>query len=686
MQIGFSIFPQTTGPRAAGAGLQDAPFQQVDPAGWTATWPSPPAIDPVNDPQVFSVIRQGFDGTGQQVTRTDSFVVTRRVRQPFPDQSSLTPATVALDDYVYATDTVAGAANASTAVSPRPVAAWVMPDRTVVGDTVTLELVAFHRNGRDMEQVACVEFRATDGVATVTQKVSASVVSPRATDQTAVIVYRCELDISSLADPAVITCNARVFPWVGDMGSVADSGPGTEARGFSPRVFRRDTARASAPPLAYVAANGSDTTGLVSTTPASAQAAPFQTVLGAIKGLKAATGVTGGRIDGCEVRIGAGTFVLTSLAAADVTGGIQDHAALRITRDPAVAKSAAILTFGLAAFRPRFPYLVISDCTIQRTGTQALTGETGAPLHVILDDVTFDNGGHNATILSSAALYANGCQLANAGSLPLAAGASEVRLLRGVTCASGAAIENWLVVGCRFTGGNHGSSLFWNGTRSSNGAITAFSYFSGYQIAYQGLQETISCAFVQNVVEYFSATSNPGFRLSADGSATSTSHAIVLHNTFAGFWNHGRTNAFYDETAGTARSHVLLASRGNIIVSVNNKGDVFMADGSRTGNWPYLYGVGVGRELIQFDSAAAAFRQEFAGLGSLVGTSTTAPINPLFTAPAHTVSGTVAGAGGGTYTLQAGSPAKGLAGSPVLRFDLAGTPRSQTAASAGAYE
>ncbi|MFN0113332.1 MAG: hypothetical protein ACKVPY_01500 [Paracoccaceae bacterium] len=689
LQIGLAMRHRLGGGAGSGgSGGSGTPalFTAVDAGGWTATYPSPPTLDPVGAPENFTVTRAGFTPAGAATTYSDLLTVTKRLRQAYPNQASLTPSTVVLSDYVYAGDTVLGAGNNSTEASPKPVAHWVTPGRTVVGDSLTLEVVAFHRNARQGEQVACVEFSATDGTTTVTQKVSASSLSPRASDRCAVIVYRAVMNITTLADQSPITCNAKVYPWFGTSASVRDSAAASAGREFSPRVYLKHTAKAANPPFAYVSTAGNDTTGVVSTSAATASATPFATVVGAIKGLKAATGVTGGRIDGCLVRLMAGSFVAGSLAAGDVTGGIQDHAAVTITRDPNAAKSAAILTFGAAAPRPRFPYLRIADCTVQRTGTQAFTGESGAPLQLVLDDVTFDNASNNASVLATANLWVYGCDLQNATSSPFAAGSNEVRMIRGLLNASGVTVENWLVVGSRLTGGNHSSGLLSNGTRSSNGAICAFNYFSGYRPAYGGLAETMEVAVVQNVIEFFSATSNTGLGMSPDSNLSNMVHAVVHHNTVAGFWNNGRTNNFYDEHPSTARTHRLVSSAGNIHVSLNTKSDIFLLDGTRTGNWPFAYGVGVRSEFHQFDAAAPNFRQEFSGLGSVVGTSTTTALSPQFTAPAATTSGPTAGAGGGTYTLQAGSPAKGIVSKPMLRFDLAGNARSATAASAGAYE
>ncbi|MFM2354566.1 MAG: hypothetical protein RLZZ528_302, partial [Pseudomonadota bacterium] len=74
------------------------------------------------------------------------------------------------------------------------------------------------------------------------------------------------------------------------------------------------------------------------------------------------------------------------------------------------------------------------------------------------------------------------------------------------------------------------------------------------------------------------------------------------------------------------------------------------------------------------------------GLAATLGTSTTVALDPMFSAPAHTVTGPAAGAGGGSYAIAPSSPAKGSLPDAVLRFDLAGQARPGTGCSAGAYE
>jgi hypothetical protein len=194
-------------------------------------------------------------------------------------------------------------------------------------------------------------------------------------------------------------------------------------------------------------------------------------------------------------------------------------------------------------------------------------------------------------------------------------------------------------------------------------------------------------AIVQNVIEYTSATSNPAIAISHDSASADTSHIVVLHNTIAGFNDHGRSNLLYDETVGDPRTHKLMRFVGNLQTQINNKGDVFILDGARTGNFPYLYGVGCFAEFLQFrDAGSGSFAQEFPGIAASIGTSNTVRNDPLFTDYEGTTSGPVAGAGGGTYTLSVSSPCKGRVTTPVLKFDLAGNARSLTAATSGAYE
>ena len=685
--IGISI---GSGRASGGGGSAPIPalFQSVNADGWSVTYASPPTFDPVNSPELFTVSRAGYDATGSVTTITENLICTQRVRQVYPNQASLTADRVALSDYIYSTDTIEGVTNNSTEVSPKPVANWARPDRTIVGNTLpaeALEVVAFHRNG-----VACVEWTISDGTNSVTVRSSAMVVSGASTDRNAVLVYRpaSDVDVSSLANPATLTVNTKVYPRIGGTASIRDSADSSVAREFSPRFHRRDTA---ARRVAYVrtAANGGDNaTGVVSTVDATASANPFATVLAAINAHH-----TAGGMDGAIIYIGndGGTpFTLASTAATRT----QSHSPLTITREASVARENARVAFGSGAnFRPRMGagLLRFEDVSIVRQGTFQFQGETSPNLVVIMQDVDFNNNSHNASWLNASHDMIFGATMTGITATPLnaagAAGVTEHRMLRGLNIAAAANTEGWLVLGCDLRSAN--TLTLPNGSRSSSGSIIHGNYFSGMATAARfwgpgNSLNVIGAAFVQNVVEYTSATATTAIAISADSATGSNEHIIFQHNSLAGFNDAGRSNLFYDE-GSTARTSKLMSVRGNVHVQINNKGDVFVLNGARVGNWPYLYGVGCDGEFSQFiDAGTGSFAQAYPGGNASIGTSSSTRNDPLFVDSKAKSSGPTAGAGGGDYRLQSGSPAKARA-RRVLPFDLDGNARSELA-SAGAYE
>lgn len=662
---------------ASGGTPTPTPINSIAADGWQAEMITP--ADLTFAPVTMS--RQGYDATGATATFSEGEVLTKLVRQPYPDQASLTADIVAVSDNVYSTDIVIGVTNNSTKTSPKPVANWAVVDRRVVGDTMTLEIVALHRNG-----VACVEFSVSDGTTTVTQKVSAMTVSPEAGDQCAVLVYRAVMDISTLTDNVDVTANAKVYPRIGAGASVADSSTGSAAREFSPRVWRRNTARAATPPLVYVASSGNDSTGYVGPDAGLAAASPCLTPTGAINRARTVLGTGAGSLDGLRVRLIAGTWSLAANPTANTV-----NAAIVIEPAPGVAKADAIWSFGGSANRPNITYVVWSGLTLTRAGTNPLygTGTSTAVLH----DAILDNNSQTVALASTATgIYLTGGTVITnwtSGSI-LNAATTEIRMLRGVMAGAanaGHSTEGHLWLGCDLSG-----MRFAYGARSPSGGIVAFNKLmrmgsaAGPTLMVGVGDTTDGFALVQNVIEYTSTASNAGISLSADGAPNNTKHFICWHNTLAGFDVYGRGNILYDETAADPRTHELHSFVGNLHVQVNTKHDVFMTDGTRIGGWSYLYGVGSRGEFSRYrDAGSGSFAQEFAGQDSVTGTTNTgAGLDPLFTAPAHTTSGPVAGAGGGDYTLQPGSPARGLVSASPLPFDLTGAARTGLSA-VGAY-
>lgn len=671
-------------------GSVSVPITAVATNGWQVTYPSPPTeFDPAGSPVTFNASRAGYTTAASTTTYTEAMTVTKRLRQVHPNQASLTTDQAVLQDYLYSTDSVSGATNNSSETSPKPIVNWVTLDRTVVGNTLTAEVVCFHRNARSREQIACVEFRVSDGTTTLTQVVSESIVSGRTNDRNAVVVYRCSIDVSTLANPSTLTLNAKVYPWIGETGSVLDSADQSARREFSPRTFRRNTTLAASPVFVYVAASGGDdVNGVVSTTAATAKATPCATIGGALNRLVAVNG----SVDGCEIRLLAGTHTLNSTGV--TTTRTQSVAHVTITRDPDEILSAVTLQYGGVAFRPRLGasggWLTIRDITTTRPGTTQLTGETGSQLEVRWQDCPFDNESRAVAIVGgNADLLLIGNTFTNMSANATSAGTREIRLIRGCS-GTLPAIEGWLVVGNSMS---IGQALGY-GTRTATGSICAYNTFTvtnssqgGYSIA--SSVDVNNAACVQNIWEYTSATSGPAIRVSADSASGNTSHIVLHHNTFAGFFLNGRMNGFYDDGV-TARTNKLMSCKGNIHVQLNTKSDVFQADGSRIGNWAYENGVGCEGEFSQFIDAdsggiGSGFAQDYPGLRASIGTSSSVRNDPLFIDDNATSSGPTAGSGGGNYRLNSGSPADTRV-APVLRFDLDGNARSATLATSGAYE
>lgn len=707
--VAMPVLARRSGGSPAPAPAPSSPISAVAANGWQATMVTPGelALSSV------SASRQGFDGTGASVTLAETLLTTKRVRQAYPNQASLTASSVALSDYVYSTDTIAGVTNGSGETSPKPVCNWIMPHRLVVGNTLEAEVAAFHRNASGGKQVACVVVTASDGTNSVTATVNAAAVSGRTGDRNAVLSYKASLDITSL-NAGLITLNARVYPRVGGAASVADSATdGNAARGFSPRYFLKNT---GAKTLFYVktAANGgNDGTGAGSTNAATASGTPFLTILAAINAAHTALSATSG-VDMAEIRIGddGGTpFVLGSTAATRT----QKVAALTITRDPTVAKANARVSFGAAAFRPRLGgsltaplttgALLFRDLAIVRTGTAAFTGEAAAQLELIFDDCTFDNGSNNPTWLANAHDYHFGTSFTNlSGASALGASTGvEHRILRGINlqpafAAGGTSVEGFCVFGSAIN-----NAFFRRGSLSFSGGINAFNTLTNppTSATMMGLgqdQDVTGFAFVQNLIEYTSATTNPALAVSADAATGNNSHIILHNNTFAGAFQAGRWNVFYDEGA-TRRTSKLQSVVGNIAVAIFTKSDVFRAtegdtSGTATGNWAFSHGVGCRDNFSQFQGAdpvgqGSAQAQDYAGIGADFGTSQTTRNNPLFTSYAGTTVAAgptyTAGGAGGTYTLQVGSPARAMLDDPVLDFGLSGSARAASNDAAGAY-
>lgn len=677
--------------------------------GWSADYSGTPSV---SSPIAFTVSRQGYDTTGSATTYLDTMYVTTRVRQPAPNDATLSTNTVALSDYIYSTDTPSGSVtNNSTLVSPKPICKWALPSRRTVGNSVTVQVVTGHRNARLGKQVACVAFTATSlgtGSATVTS--ASPKVLGYTNDRWPVIGYEAVIDVTGLSDNTAFTVDAVVYPWIGaSTASQRRSVDGTASNywEFSTQTYLKNTSKAASPPLVYVnsttgidavcQANGTDAaTGLitkVSTSAAAAKVNPFATVTSALNALKAATTVTGGFTDGCEVRIQNSTVAASSPGA----GTYQSVSEVTFTRDPDYARSACILTIGGAVgVNLRSEWVRATDLSLTRAGSNVIIWTN----QWTVENCDFDNASFTGQMTASSArtMHLIGNTVTNWATGVLSGGTSPAGIVRGNTMTNGQ-IEGGCLIGNTLTGTRvatpsaRGNNSYIGHNKGVN-IIALWAAISTFDI--DGL------ALIQNQIEWISSTSNPVARFNADAANNNTTHVIMFNNTWAGASIYGRHNVFYDE-AGTARRHKLNAMKNEMIVQLNNKGDFFQyynngnpegytagSPSRRLGNWPIYYGVGCESNWTQYQVASVTGEsQVYPGRGSSISTTTTSPqmANDKFTDyQATTYTGAVlGGAGGGTYTLDSDAPIKGAALNAYLSHDSAGTARPLTGDSIGAY-
>lgn len=698
-----------------GATAMPASISSIDADGWSAQWANgtPPAFAPDSAPTSIAVSRAGFDAAGGAISYHTTGIFTRRKRQVYPNQALDTDATVALDDYVYATDSIAGVGNNSTETSPKPIAAWVMPARLLVGNSVHWEMVAFHRNFRQRRQVAAVRVRANDGTTqTAWQTISATAISTLVEDANPIEVYRGDLDITALAT-GLFWLEAEVFPWIGTTAAILKTeeshATSTAPREFNRRYFLKNVARAADPPLAYVSSAGVDSTGVWSISAVTAAATPFLTVAGAMTAVNDATRgtpATDGVVDGCRIRI-VDTVTLGTVASARP----QNVAAVVIERAPNTARANAVVTLA-TPFRTRIGStglsapltegaILFSDVTINRTANTTLIGEAAVNIAFGFRNVVFVSATTGAYLANSHAAHFGTVFTGTTPTLAQSTGGQQ-RLLRGITAdfnTSGP--ECWVTAGCALT--RVGT------TSQSDPRMGAIWYANRYLnpsnanacIAIEAVNpgDTITgIAVVQNLIETIGTGGVSSMRLSGDNANGSIVHAVLAHNVFTGVKIAGRCNIFYDEATGTnRRNHRLIRDVGNIYVQLNTKGDVFHSTAApaeapnRTGQLAYHHGVGCHGNWSQYrvnSETAFSEDQAYPGLGSNIGTSTETRADPLFVdyrGTGGTGTTPVAGAGGGDYRLQAGSPARGRVTVCGLSFDLSGIARAGAMQAAGSY-
>lgn len=613
------------------------------------------------------------------------------------------------------------ATNSSTATHQKVIGNWSWPGRDKVDATITPRFVAFHRHGQQGRPVRAVRFTATGDTsgATASQTVTAMTVDSGMGDAAPVPEFIGDIPTTVFTQGETITLRAEVFPWVGDTGSLLDTSTGAASPSplVGPRRVVCDKAGTYSTGYAVVdPVSGNDATGAVQTGTVTATA-PYLTIHAAVNALRAYNSTTYGRANkgGSTIYLRAGAHPWLGVGSNPTADSIAPEAWLTVTRFPGDARAnVRIASINSTTNGHKFAGLLlkVADVTID---AQAATGifftTAGGMVWFDQCDINIPQPGSGSNVLITVASGAAGVwnvtrstvTALDQGFRPVSTSNMPCALIRGNTIT---------VSGRTGSGQNLVYTMIGNVKASTNGNFVAATHIASMTapvtanavVAYNRLTvgvvsspilqarmtevDSHGMAIVQNLMENTAAVSSPLLQFAADGATnTPVDNVLIWHNVMVG----QRLNMAYNDTGAAAYLRHYWSVKNNIADDNNIKADTFVhptdgASGARVGNWPQLFGAGNSGNLFAETvgiGAAGEFQHEYAGRSSVqpAGTSTLAYIGFV---NRQSYDGTSAGAGGGDYHLDNGSPAEGLAVDWLLSHDLDGNPRT-AADDAGVY-
>ena len=662
MHIGLSL---GIAPRRARTAVVALPFA-INANGWTVSYPSPPAIDPVVNPQVFAVMRQGFNAAGQATTVSDSVTLMKRLRQPYPAQASLSADQVSLSDFIYQGDVIAGAVNNSTRAAPKPVAMWLTRDLTrATSNLLTARLAVAHAHGRNGKPVAAVRFIATDGTTTVEQVVGAMSARQWAASGLYAPYFECSLDISALAQGVLCTLDAIIYPWVGPafrIGTDADSYPSAN---LSVLKFLNDRTGAYGTAYAYVdAVSGNNATAVTSATPATAAASPYLTIAAAAAAVQSFNNTNFGRnsASGGVVRLKPGTHARTSFSTVTVT-----DLPLVIEADSPANKASVIVTDGGVHLNDSLPDKTVwRNLTLRKTGASISIFDTNSTLATMtnmlaLENVHVDLNGqtdYEGWFYRLGRIFAE--EITGGWPKLFNAFSAHGKHAQLVGC-NGAWNASGVHMACaaRLTSAKLGSVASQSNTMASKGMFVGHCHLTQLTDAQVLFNHALTVdarglALVQTVMEQCGGLTGAALAVNADNNTNPVENIIGVGLTVVG----ARTNILYQDTGTTT-----IAKSGCWVGCVhrtrNTKSDLFgTQSGARVGNWPAVFQTGMRHNAILrggddsvVPGTTGAWAGEVAAPGGQYGTNA-APLNAAWVSD-RSFDGTRAG--GGDYTPGAGS-------------------------------
>lgn len=684
MTIGLHLSHPAGRPGAAPAA--PSPVTAIGAEGFTATYPDPPVFDPVTAPEAIAVTRPGFTPAGLATTRTDPVVIMTRLRQPYPDQATLTADQVSLSDFVFSGDTIPGVANASTRAYPKPIACWLTPDlQRATGARFTARLAVAHAYARAGQPVAAVRFIASDGTTEVDQLVSTMSARQWASGLSAPY-FEAAIDLSALAPATLCTLDAIIYPWVGEAFRISTDADTWPSANLCVLKFLNDRTGSYGTAFAYVdAAGGSDGTGAVSTTPATAGAAPFQSVAAAASALRGFNLANFGRgeASGGTIRLIEGTHLhanFSDCAASTIPVTIE-------AADPAKKATTVYQDPGSSISGGVPPMVAFRNLTLRKAGGSTVFLDSAATLAsldhlVVMQNVTVDLNGtsaYAAWIYRVGRIFLEDCDMAGANAVFDDFGGTAKHITAVGCTGAGSKNTTFNIVASQVTAASGrvpGSTNLMRG----EGQFFSHSHFTLSQDGTRVFDATgrgaigpRGLAVVGCVIEQAGGDTNCAFGVSADGDVTAAENVLSIANTVVG----SRTNWLYQDS-GSSRVAKSGWMRFTVNMERNTKTDIFGQNGNLTGNWPAAFNCGHrGNAALMGDKAGNAACGTGAWLGEVAGPGDAygAIATPLAADWADDQSFGAGGGGMGDYTPGAGSalpcvPA-GLAPFPV---DMKGRP------------
>lgn len=575
---------------------------------------------------VLTVTDPGYDAAGNVVTVTRTIRGIAHVRRQYPNgnskiistDGSKTTATVAVDDWIYAGSTITAAtaeagfypgfsgsltvANSSTLAYPKPIFGWINPQREVIGSSISVEAVAFHRHAKGGKQVACIKYQATDGTNSSAEVlVGDTALSSRVTQGYPPEVWPATLTITGLSQGVVSRVNAKVYPHIGNASAVLDlSSDGLAWPTLSPctqLMFVRD-AGGYGGAFAYVKVGASG--GTVSATAATAQAAPYPTVEAAMAAVATWNNANRGHhtVGGATIRL----MDASGSASTHTVGGGSNATGLGllvIEKDPAATATVGVQWTGVQQLPG---YLMVRNLELQGSSSgYMVVGPNTLASYCILSGCVI-----NLPTSKPLMTWYGITAMLNTTRASASAATGSVNSLTP----SGGGVAS--LIGCRVQTDSHNIGTFDNlpGLLCGNhipSTAFALSVQSGgivynnrlfWAAFFSTTASTISgAAFVQNCGEQHTPTTSSAiaFNMFADGDLTTCTHILDMHQTVAG----ERSSRAYNDAGGTrvAPSGVikLITSKYSIYDNYNLKTDTFAATAGTavgTGNWAAYYSVG----------------------------------------------------------------------------------------------